>query len=179
MKIRELFENEESMLRGLTWYHGGGDLTKFDMRFIGSGENNHILGRGIYFINDRAHAEMYTRYAKTAEKYIYEVQLRITGHAYDAIVKMDDGTRSAFEYIARELGLSSASELYDTPGHSTLKHGRGLIGGLFNIAGDQKAFELLKKYKIQASYEKIEPGLYEIAVFDPSIIVIKNKIRIE
>ena len=178
MRIKELFENDERTLSSLTWYHGSGDFNKFDLRFAGSGENNHILGKGIYFINNRREAEHYTKYSKTQDKYVYEVELRITGHAYDAMVKMDDGTRRAFDNIAMELGLSSSRDLYDTKGHSTLKHGRGMVGGVFNLAGDRRAFELFKKYGVQASYEKVDAGVYEISVFDPSIIRIKNKIRV-
>jgi hypothetical protein len=178
MKIKELFESKLSNinLSNMTWFHGGGDFNKFSLDSIGVGENNHLLGRGIYFINNKNIAERYTKYAKTSKSALYEVNLNITGHIYNYRERMDVETERAFDMIATELGLRNHRDLYDIRGVSNMRDGVGLIGGVFFLCGStKKAINMLKKYKIQGCYENVDAGVYEIAIFDESVIKIVKK----
>lgn len=180
MKIEDLYLTE-SMARTLSnkvWYHNGPDFDRFDIRFIGGGEGNQVLGPGIYLLSHPLPVDPNNPYT-AHQKYRYECTLSFqNGLVYSADERMTPDVANAFQMIAEELGYSSYDNLYDVR-KSAMKHGRGLVGSVVAEVGNQRALQLFNKYRIYAHYEMLEVDEYEIAVFNTDIITIDSKKRIE
>lgn len=175
MRVKELL-NESSKLPTI-WYHGGAAFEKFSTRNIGRGENNHILGKGIYFINDKETATRYMKYAPTSSRAVYTVEIRFSGLVFDSLGgNLTHQHRDALDGAARDLGLNDRSELLNHPNRSNMRDGRGYIGGIFTHSGNtNRALSILQKNRIQGSYERIHGNIIELAVFDADVISVKEK----
>jgi hypothetical protein len=153
----------------VTAYHCGPQIRDFSTGHIGGGEGSQILGPGIYFATAKSVARMYCKYA--GEPYLHEVILDTTNF-YNPI----QGTPHlypALDKIAVELGYRDRDDLYEkVKGVSTLGHGRGFIGALVKILGNNKARDILVKHGIQGASEIIdyENNITEFSVFDPTVI---------
>lgn len=174
MNAEELFEGFQQgrQLSQMAFYHGGRVFDKFSLDHVGSGENNHLLGRGIYFINNRLIANNYRKYvgAPNYDTALYEVRLKFTGMVYESRRKPTPEEIRAWDSIAVELGLNDRFDLQKVQGVNIMKHGRGYVGEVAKLAGERKAFDLFQKHGIQGQVEDVGGGEWEVAVFDPSII---------
>lgn len=146
-----------------TAYHCGAKITQFSNMFLGSGENNQILGPGVYFGSTPGLAKMYCKYNQ--QPYLTTVTLDTTSY-YDPI-KGTPTLNHKFDDIAKELNLTS---LRDVRNISTLQHGRGLIGAIVKTLGNKDSLSILIKHGIKGAFEEIEPNVKEYSVFDLSTV---------
>lgn len=180
MRIKELLQealllenNIDSILRGY-FFHGGADFSKFSMAMIGRGEGNHLLGKGIYFINDEKIALRYTKYAKSSKQSLYQVKLNADSeNFYNSMKKPSYFQEVDYNDIAKELGYETFRDMKYN--HSIMRDGRGLVGAVFSRLGAINGAKLLNKNGVYGQYEVIEPGVIEIAVWNPEIIKIVKK----
>lgn len=143
-------------------YHCGAKITQFSNMFLGSGENNQILGPGIYFGSTPNLAKMYCKYNQ--QPYLTTVNLDTTNY-YNPI-KGTPLLNHKFDDIEKELNLT----LRDVRNISSLKHGRGYIGAIVKTLGNKEALSMLVKHGIKGAFEEIEPNVKEYSVFDLSTI---------
>lgn len=180
MRIKELLTESlllessiDSVLRGY-FFHAGADFNKFSLSAIGQGEGNHILGKGIYFINNEKIALKYTKYAKSSKQSIYQVKLNADSeNFYNSMKKPSFYQDMDYNEIAKELGYETHRDVKYN--HSIMKDGRGLVGAVFARFGAVNGAKLLNKHGVYGQYEIIEPGLVEVAVWNTDIIKIVKK----
>ncbi len=156
------------------YYHCGPKFEKFSLAFMGMGENNHLLGYGIYFINNTHIAKGYAKYVgENAEPTLYEVTLRANPEDfYCNARKATDAQVERYNKLANELGYQNWN---DVPfRHSIMRYGRGLPGVVFEKYGPHKGCEVLRNHGILGQFEEVDSGIFEIAVYDTSIIQIDS-----
>lgn len=156
-----------------TFYHVGPNFEKFSLDGFGRGENNHILGHGMYFINNAYIAKRYAKYS--SDPVLYTVTLNADAEDfYNNRVKPTESQDRRYNMIASELGYKTYQ---DVPyNHSAMKYGKGLPGAVFEKFGTQKGCELLVKYGVVGQVEDIGyDGIFEVAVYDLRIILIRKK----
>lgn len=170
MKLRELLV--ENFAPNQPYYHVGPDFEQFSMAGFGRGENNHLLGHGIYFINSQHIAKGYAKYS--SEPVLYTVHFNAgADQFYNNRVKPTDAQMERYNAIANEMGYA---KLADVPyNHSLMKYGRGLAGAVFEKLGTQQGGQLLAKHGVVGQIEEVDSGIFEVAVYDMSIIQIDSK----
>lgn len=171
MKIQQLlsegFEPREP------FFHVGPDFEKFTMQGFGRGENNHLLGQGIYFINNAFIAKRYAKYS--TDPVLYTVTLNASPEQfYNSRLKPTDGQADRYNLIANEIGYKDYDAIPYK--HSAMKYGRGIPGAVFEKLGVAKGNELLAKHGVVGQVEDLGyDNCYEVAVYDLSIIQIQSK----
>lgn len=171
MKIQHLL-CEEFAPRN-TFYHVGPDFEKFSLEGFGRGENNHLLGHGMYFINNAYIAKRYAKYS--SKPVLYTVTLNADPEQfYNNRLKPTEQQAARYNLIANELGYKTYGEVpYN---HSAMKYGRGLPGAVFEKLGTQKGCDLLVKHGVVGQAEDMGyDNVFEVAVYDLQIIQIRNK----
>lgn len=176
MRIQRLLETEftPSSLPSESFYHVGPDFDQFSTDFLGKGENNHLLGFGCYFINNTNVAKGYAKYV-ARDPVMYEVKLNApSDRFYCGRNKPTDEQAARYDKIAQALGYENRRAVpYN---HSIMKFGRGLPGAVFSRLGAQRGLELLINNGVVGQFEDIGvDNLFEVAVYDTSIINILNK----
>ena len=177
MKITQLLTEQSEFVLG-PYYHCGPKFEKFDLAFMGRGENNHLLGHGIYFINNTYIAKGYAKYVQTGDAVLYEVNLRATPEDfYCNARKATESQVERYNQLAKELGYATWN---DVPfRHSVMKYGRGLPGVVFERFGPHRGCEILRNHSILGQFEEVDDGVFEVAVYDTSIIQITNTTSVD
>lgn len=178
MKVQQLIETEiqPSVLPNTKWYHCGPEFEQFSTAFLGSGENNHLLGHGIYFINNSVIAQRYAKYVKSGKPVLYEVQLKGASNSdfYCSRNRPPEQQAQALNKIAKLLGYDDYRSVKYS--HSAMKHGRGMVGAVFARFGSQKGAQVLIEHGICGQFEDIGyDGLFELAVWDMSMLQVISK----
>lgn len=177
MKITHLIETEikPSVLPRTTWYHCGPDFDKFSAAFLGTGENNHLLGHGIYFINVPEIAMRYAKYVKVGKPVLYEVQLQnvVSDDLYCSRNKPSAFQAIELNKLAKMLGYDTYQEVRYR--HSIMQYGRGMVGAIFERFGSQKGAQILIEHGIHGQFEDVGDGVFELAMWDVSLLKIVNK----
>lgn len=154
-----------------SYYHCGPDFDKFTMDRFGAGENNHILGHGLYFINSAPIAKRYAKYS--VNPHLYTVTFNANASAfYNIRVKPSDEQAARYGKIKQEAGIEGRNT---PPNYSIMKHGKGLPGEVFAILGTKAGQALLIKHGVLGQIEEVDDGVFEVAIYDTSIINITNK----
>lgn len=171
MKIQQLLS--ESFEPREQFFHVGPDFEKFTMQGFGRGENNHLLGQGIYFINNTVIAKRYAKYS--TEPVLYTVTLNATPEQfYNSRLKPTPDQADRYNLIANEIGYKTYNDIPYK--HSAMKYGRGIPGAVFEKLGVMKGNELLAKHGVVGQVEDLGyDDCYEVAVYDLSIIQIQSK----
>ena len=174
MKAAEFIK--ESLDTNVEFYHTGPDFDSFSHNFLGQGENQHLLGFGIYFINSKFIAEKYKEYVSDTPT-LYTVKLnQLDGTFYNNRLAPTPAQESLYNLIAAEFGYK---DFYDIPlKHSPMKFGRGLPGFVFSQLGITKGRDFLVRHKIYGQYEEVDSGLYEVAVYNLDCVKILSKSKI-
>lgn len=155
------------------FFHVGPNFDKFTMQGFGRGENNHLLGQGIYFINNAHIAKRYAKYS--LEPVLYTVTLNANPEQfYNSRLKPTPDQATRYNSIANEIGYKTYDDIpYN---HSAMKYGRGIPGAVFEKLGMVKGNELLTEHGVVGQVEDLGyDNCYEVAVYDLSIIQIQNK----
>ena len=173
MKLRSLFE---SFNPSGEFYHAGPNFEKFSFQGFGMGENNHLLGQGLYFINS---APIATRYAKySVEPFLYTVRLNAPAGAFLNNRNVPTPEQEvSYNKIATELGFENFRSV--KMNHSIMKYGRGLPGAIFAKMGTMAGAKFLVSVGVVGQIEEVDSGIFEVAVYDPSIIQIIDKQPLE
>jgi hypothetical protein len=183
-----------SLPRRIVAFHGGrpwvGD--KPDVRYVGSGEATsthgvgNVLGPGVYFATEEGIAKLYLKYGGNRPtlhkvlidtKGLYESRsgkplwlLNNIEAARDALVSRDE--------FKAKLKYDSAGNPTGVRGHDVGKHGQGRIGDIFALLGAVEGRKLLRKAGVTGVFERLPAGGYEIAVFDPRIVSLLEKMPV-
>ena len=170
-----LNESESAMI--MTAFHCGSNFTQFSTDHSGTGEGMRVLGPGIYFVTDENIAKMYCKYSKTSNAGLYEAEIDTTnfycyGHSWHRNAKQSKLIGEKVDEIAKENGYENA---FAIRGVSDSLMGKHPIGGIVKILGWQNAIKALVSKGVQGALEFIQPGVVEMAVFDASVIKMKNK----
>jgi hypothetical protein len=176
MKFKTWMENTGGMI--LTAYHCGSSFDKFSTLYTGTGEGMSVLGPGIYFVTSEHIAKMYCKYAKSKMAGFYKAEIDTTnfycfGSSWNRNAEQSKVVGERVDQIARELGYKDGWEISRTA--SSLTYGNAPIGGIVKKLGKIKALELFKERNIQGGLEYIQTGIVELAVYDPSVIYLKDK----
>lgn len=174
MKLEQLFEQAltESFNPHDEYYHVGPNFDKFDFVRFGGGENNHLLGHGMYFINSQYTAKGYAKYSE--DPVMYTVKFNANPLAfYNNRVAATPEQQEAYNKIANALGAKTYRDLKYN--HSAMKYGRGLPGAVFEAKGSKAGRELLIQAGVLGQIEEVDGGVFEVAVYDLSIIQIIKK----
>ena len=174
MKIEQLFEQTlcESFNPHDEYYHVGPNFEQFSFVRFGGGENNHLLGHGMYFINNRHIAQGYAKYSH--DPVMYTVKFNAGPAAfYNNRVAPTPEQQEARDKLANVLGARTTREL--KMNHSAMKYGRGLPGAVFEAKGSEEGRKLLVQAGILGQIEEVDAGVFEVAVYDLSIIQIIKK----
>jgi len=147
-------------------YHRGtyrGGLIRDERR--GTGENNAILGPGIYFTNSPSIANLYKKFGGVGTKTKLDLE-----KLWDPIKGTPLKRRREWPKIWKDLGLSEAEvdRLHNRA--STLRDGRGGLGALVSHVGPAKARKILVDHGIQGAIESLPDGDSEIAIFDDELL---------
>lgn len=155
------------------FYHVGPDFEKFSLDGFGRGENNHLLGHGMYFINNAHIAKRYAKYS--AEPVLYTVTLNADpDQFYNSRLKPTSEQADRYNQIANELGYKTYNDIPYK--HSAMKYGRGIPGAVFEKLGTVKGCALLVKYGVVGQVEDLGyDDVFEVAVYDLDIIQIRKK----
>lgn len=180
MIIAHLLENEikRSDLPRTLWYHCGPDFDHFSTNFLGTGENNHLLGHGIYLINSPEIAKGYAKYVKTGKPFLYEVELQnvVSEDFYCSRNRPDSFQDRELSKLAKILGLDNYPDVRYR--HSIMRYGRGMVGAVFERFGARKGAEILIEHGIHGQFEDVGDGIFEIAVWDTNLLKIVNKVKL-
>lgn len=180
MKIQCIIENEiqpSKLPFNAMWYHCGPEFDQFSTAFLGGGENNHLLGLGMYFINSPEIAKRYAKYVKRGDAVLYEATFN--AHSEDFYCsrnKPDSFQDRELNKIAKLLGFEHYRDIPYR--HSIMKYGRGVPGVVFEKFGAQKGAQILIEHGIHGQFEDVGDGVFEIAVWDTNIIKIVNKTKL-
>lgn len=173
MKIKDILK-EDINLNGIEWYHCGPDFDNFSTEFLGSGEGNHLLGYGVYFINQINIAKGYAKHVMSGKPFLYTVKLNATSdQIYNNMLRPSEKMSHGMNAIAKQLGYEDYTKVPYR--HSAMKYGRGLPGVVFSQLGPKQGAQLLIQNGILGQYEDVGNGVYEIAVWDLSIIKLVDK----
>lgn len=169
MKLQQLFETFNPSAE---YYHAGPDFDKFSMIGFGAGENNHLLGHGPYFINSVPIAKGYAKYS--TDPVLYTVKFNAPAGAFYNNRNLPTPQQEvAYNKIAKELGFPDFRSVKSN--HSIMKYGRGLPGAIFAKLGTQAGQKFLTECGVLGQIEEVDTGVFEVAVYDLSIIQIVNK----
>lgn len=158
------------------FYHAGPNFEKFSLEGFGRGENNHLLGHGLYFINSVPIAKGYAKYS--TDPFLYTVRFNApAGAFYNNRTLPTPEQEVAYNKIATELGFDHYRSV--KLNHSNMKYGRGLPGAVFAKMGTQAGGKFLTSCGVVGQIEEVDAGVYEVAVYDPSIIQIIDKQPLE
>lgn len=184
---------EAGLPRQVVAFNGGrawvGD--KPDISYVGSGESSssgahwgNILGPGIYFATEEDVAKRYMKFGGNRPtlhkvlintKGLYETRsgkpLWLRNNmktAYEELVSRD-------EFKAKLKYDRAGNPTGDVHGHDLGKHGQGLTGNIFALLGAVEGRKFLLKAGVTGVFEKLPVG-YEIAVFDPRIVSLVEKV---
>lgn len=180
MKIQTIIETEiqpSIFPHNELFYHCGPNFDQFSTDFLGRGENNHILGHGIYFINSEHTALGYAKYlAGGVVPVLYQVKINGNNDTlYCSRNRPSDKQQVSLDNIAKALGYETSQ---DVPyRHSTMQYGRGLPGAVFAKLGTKAGLKLLIENGIHGQFEDVGNGLFEVAVYDTRIVQIMNKVE--
>lgn len=156
----------------ITAYHGGAESEgDFELGHQGKGENNLILGPGIYFADNPDIARRYTKYAGDPAMYSVEINM---SNIYDPVHGEPKNMRGLGDKMAQALGFQSVDDMPTSP--DSFKHGKWPIGNIVAHLGRDKALALFRKFGLDGVYETLPDGTREIAVYNPAAI--RNKQRI-
>ena len=151
-------------------YHVGPKFEKFDLSHIGSGENNMILGPGMYFLTSKSSALVYSKYH--SYPYLYTVSINSNG-LYDPIkgepLHLRKKMLSLRQHVAKSLGMTLKE--FDFKG-MPLTHGNAGIGDFVYHIGAEKTRSFFKRIGVTGIYEHISPDVLEISVYDLSTVKI-------
>lgn len=167
MRLIHLHENQTSV----TAYHGGGNFDFPDIKFLGSGENNHVLGPGIYFATNPRIAKRYMSYSSDPRFYQCTIDM---SRIYDPVKGLPEEMRGIGDRMAESLGMA----FDDLPRAVSLKYGKWPVGPFVQHLGVDKALELFRKFDLNGLYENL-PGNngMEIAVYDTAVVSNFKKIE--
>jgi hypothetical protein len=169
--------NESSSAMIMSAFHCGSNFTQFSTDHSGSGEGMRVLGPGIYFVTNEDVAKMYCKYTKTSTAGLYEAEIDTTnfycnGYSWNRNAKQSELISERVHEIAKENGYENAFAIRGVIDHIM---GKAPIGGIVKILGWKNAIEALVSKGVQGALEFIQPEVVEMAVFDTSVIKMKNK----
>lgn len=170
MKIAQLLT--ESFNPSDDYYHVGPNVEQLSMAGFGTGENNHLLGHGLYFINSIPIVKGYAKYS--IDPHLYTVKLNAPAEAFYNNREYPTPKQTvAYNAIAEELGFPDYRSVRTN--HSSMKYGRGLPGAIFAKLGTAAGQKFLIQHGVLGQIEEVNTGIFEVAVYDPSIIKIVGK----
>lgn len=140
---------------------------------IGSGENNHFLGPGMYFSSNPNLAMEYAKYV-SGDAYIHTAELDTSGY-YDPTYGLPTNLREKLLDLLDQLvakGTVTKRRLQYGPS-SPMRFGKGSIGTVIESLGVLEGRAALREIGITGVYEKLPEGV-ECAVYDLSTIQITN-----
>lgn len=177
MQFHKWLELNESTAMTMTAFHCGSNFSQFSTDHSGSGEGMRVLGPGIYFATDEGIAKMYCKYSNTPMSGLYEAEIDTTnfycfGHSWHRNPNQSKIVSDRIQEIAVENGYENTDSIR---GVQDGKMGRPPIGSIVKILGWQNALKTLVSKGVQGALEIIQPEVFEIAVFDTSVIKMKNK----
>lgn len=156
----------------ITAYHGGADFEGgFSLGHQGSGENNLILGPGVYFADNPDIAKRYTKYAGNPAMYSVEINM---SNIYDPVRGEPQNMRGIGDKMAQALGFQSVDDMPSAP--STFTYGKWPVGNIVKYLGRGKALAFFREFGLDGLYEILPDGTREIAVYNPAVIRNKQKI---
>lgn len=169
--------NENTLPGGdIIAYHCGKDIGNgsFSLNFIGSGEGYRRppLGPGIYFATNENIARMYCKYANAAAQgsVFYEVSIPTSGlynQSWGTPTNLMNAVEELFKHELETRNIRQRINMTDR------------ILQLVDIMGAQAAAAALVKAGVNGAWTKLPAGGEEIAVFNPSIITIIRKEKID
>jgi hypothetical protein len=163
MRLIELFESNQTV----TAYHGGSRIDKFSFDHLGTGENNHLLGPGVYFATRKNIGKIYTKYS--SDPHLTEVEIDMS-RVYDPIKGLPESMRGLGDQMAQSLGYDTMDDLPFK--HTSLKYGRWPIGPIVETIGVKKAHELFRKFRLDGMYEHLDTDSLEIAIYNMDVVKI-------
>ena len=157
----------------ITAYHGGGKITSFNLDNLGSGENNMVLGPGIYFATQANIAKRYTKYAQ--DPHMYQVEINMS-RVYDPARGTPTEMRGIGDRMAQSLGFDSVD---DMPPADGLQYGKWPIGPIVKHLGIPKALQLFRQFDLDGMKENLAAGGLEIAIYNLQAIRNQTVIKIK
>lgn len=158
MRLKEILTESPSTV---TAYHGGGKISQLNHNSVGQGENNHLLGPGVYFGTDKGVAQGYMQYGRGSQ-HLYQCQIN-TSRIYDPVHGMPKEMRGIGDRMAQDIGFKSCDDL---PNASDMQYGKWPVGQFIQHLGRDKAFALFKKHRLDGMYEQLPDQGLEIAIYN-------------
>lgn len=143
----------------------------FSLDHLKTGEGMAYLGPGTYFVTSETIAKKYIKY-RPNDATLYQCSID-TSKIYDPFKGIPENYRGTLDRIGRD--ILDIAGLKKLPYVSSLDYGINEIGVAHKLFGAAKTAELFKKHNLSGFYEEIQPGIYEICVFDYSCIQILSK----